>query len=35
MWQTTHWLEGIERVSRCWIGWPSSFLGIVGSAVEL
>ncbi len=22
MWHTTHWLEGIELVNRCLIGWP-------------
>ncbi len=34
MWQTMHWLVGIASVNRCSIGWPGSFLGIVGSARE-
>src|SRR2546422_11538727 len=34
-WQTMHWLEGMARVNVCRIGWPDSFLGIVGSTVAL
>ena len=27
-----HWLDGIDRVNECLIGWPGSSFGIVGSA---
>ena len=33
MWQTMHWLEGMERVNWCLIGCPDSFFGMVGSTV--
>ena len=33
MWQTMHWLVGIELVNVCEIGWPDSFFGIIGSVV--
>ena len=26
MWQTMHWLDGIERVNWWLMGWPDSFL---------
>ena len=26
MWHVMHWLDGIERVKSCWIGWPGSRL---------
>ena len=35
MWQFMHWLDGIERVNWCEIGWPRSFLFIVGSPLKL
>ena len=35
MWQTMHWLEGMERVKECLMGWPGCVLSIVGSAVAL
>jgi hypothetical protein len=31
MWQIMHWLEEIERVKTCLMGWPDSFFGMVGS----
>ena len=34
-WQTMHWLVGIESVNLWAIGWPGSFLGIVGSTEKL
>jgi len=35
MWQTMHWLEGMDRVNVCFMGWPACDLSIVGSAVAL
>ena len=34
MWQTMHWLEGMDLRELWRIGWPGWFLGIVGSMVE-
>ena len=35
MWQTMHWLVGMERVNSCLMGWPDSFCGMVGSICAL
>ena len=35
MWQTMHWLLGMESVNWWAIGWPEQFLGIVGSGEKL
>jgi len=35
MWQIMHWLDGIERVKACLMGWPASFFWIVGSEEAL
>jgi len=35
MWQIMHWLDGMERVKACLMGWPDSFLGMVGSEDSL
>ena len=35
MWQIMHWLDGMERVKVCLMGWPGSDLLTVGSVEEL
>ncbi len=34
-WQTMHWLLGMPVTNLCSIGWPGSFLGMVGSGFWL